>query len=58
MKKLREDHLSPSNEVKKVNMDSFEKKIRSILGGSIDLPPAALDPKLLAKHYDEGIGNL
>ena len=42
-----DDHLYPINEVEKGKRDAFDKKIISILGESIELPPAALDSKQL-----------
>ena len=43
--KLMAENLAPSNEVEKGNMDSFDNKIISILGDSIDLNPVAPGPK-------------
>ena len=45
MNKLMAENLAPSNEVEKGNMDSFDNKIISILGDSIDLNPVAPGPK-------------
>ena len=47
MKNLIAKYMDPSNEVERGNRDVFNKKIRSVLGDSIELTPAATDPKSL-----------
>ena len=49
MNNLVAEHLAPINTVEKGKSDEFDKKIRSIFGESIDLPPAALEPKFLSE---------
>ena len=58
VKKLTIEHLDPSNEVEKGKRYDFDKKFRSILGNSVDLPPSALEPKYSLEDDDKGVDNL
>ena len=53
VKKLMTNHLASRNYAEKKNRDSFYKNFISILGGSIYLPPEALDPKSLLEDDNE-----
>ena len=50
--------MAPRNEVEKGNIYAFANKVISILGESIDLPPAAPITKYLSEDDDEDIDNL
>ena len=58
VQKLTTKNLDPRNEVEKGNIYAFDNKVISILGESIDLPPAAPKTKSLSEDDDEGIDNL
>ena len=58
MNNLTDEHLPPNNEVEKCKKGTFDKKIIYIIVDSIDLPPAALDPKYLLEENDERTDDL
>ena len=55
---LTENHLDPSNDVENGKSGTFDKKVKSILGDSIYLPPVVLESKYLSEDENKGIDDL